>query len=363
MARPRQFALVLLCATVTLASWSAARLGGFEWSDVEHTAASIWNRAAAPGATTPLPLAMAAATTLHLKLPAPAVAHAAAPAADAAAVDPNPRETGFGLAGSAAAEAPAVEDHSPEEGSTPPSETHERLVSLLRSDAPAEEDLRPAARPVEIVDECLVVETCIDEYLWALYERTPKVDVNKVPKQIKTTVKTKKGKTQTVTKTITDYVVADFAWKDPIGAQKAGMSLKDYVIGGMDRDFKLKLFRAMRAMDDAGFMPGITSAFRDDYRQSIASGNKAASDSSFHGGSRRGGYGHGLAVDLVSVKGKTRLQRFAVSEELWKWIDAHEKELGVGRPYRDRDPPHVGPIDGKEYIAKRGLPIVRKAGL
>ena len=34
-----------------------------------------------------------------------------------------------------------------------------------------------------------------------------------------------------------------------------------------------------------------------------------------------------------------------------------------GRPYRDRDPPHVGPIDGKEYIAKRGLPIVRKAGL
>ena len=87
------------------------------------------------------------------------------------------------------------------------------------------------------------------------------------------------------------------------------MSLKDYVIGGMDRDFKLKLFRAMRAMDDAGFMPGITSAFRDDYRQSIASGNKAASDSSFHGGSRRGGYGHGLAVDLVSVKGKTRLQR------------------------------------------------------
>ena len=65
----------------------------------------------------------------------------------------------------------------------------------------------------------------------------------------------------------------------------------------------------------------------------------------------------------MSVKGKTRLQRFAVSEELWKGIDAHEKELGVGRPYRDRDPPHVGSIDGKEYIAKRGLPKVRKAGL
>jgi hypothetical protein len=101
-------------------------------------------------------------------------------------------------------------------------------------------------------------------------------------------------------------------------------------------------------------MPGITSAFRDDYRQSIASGKKAASDSSFHGGSRRGGYGHGLAADLVSVKGETRLERFASSVELWKWIDAHEKELGVGRPYLNRDPPHVGPLDGREYAAKRG---------
>ena len=353
MGRPRRFALALLCATVPLGGGCAARLAGLAWSDIESTATSIWHRAAARGATTASAPALAAVTSFHLKL--------LAPAADAATVDADPHETALGLADSAAA-APAVEEPSPEEGSTPPSETHERLVSLFRPEAPLE-DLRPAPRPIEIVDECLVVETCIDEYLWALYERTPKVDVNKVTKQIKTTVKTKKGKTRTVTKTLTDYFVADFGWKDPIAAQKAGMSLKDYVIGGMDREFKLKLFRAMRAMDDAGFMPGITSAFRDDYRQSIASGHKAASDSSFHGGSRRGGYGHGLAVDLVSVKGETRLQRFAVSEELWKWIDAHEKELGVGRPYLDRDPPHVAPIDGKEYVAKRGLPAVRNAGL
>ena len=180
--------------------------------------------------------------------------------------------------------------------------------------------------------------------------------------QIKTTVK-KKGKTRTVTKTVITYVVADFTWKDPIAAQRAGMSLKDYVIGGMDRGFKLKLYPALRAMDDAGLMPGITSAFRDDYRQSIATGNKAASDSSYHGGSRRGGYGHGLAVDLVSVKGDTRLQRSASSEELWKWIDAHEKELGIGRPYLDRDPPHVGPIDGKEYTDKRGRATAQLVGL
>src|SRR5262249_12629603 len=48
-----------------------------------------------------------------------------------------------------------------------------------------EEEAQPAVRPIEIVDECLVVDICIDEYLWALYERTPKVDTNKVTKQIK----------------------------------------------------------------------------------------------------------------------------------------------------------------------------------
>ena len=50
------------------------------------------------------------------------------------------------------------------------------------------------------------------------------------------------------------------------------MPLKDYVIGGLP-GFKPKLYHALRAMDDAGLMPGITSGFRDDYRQSIASGN------------------------------------------------------------------------------------------
>src|SRR6516225_2444299 len=351
MGRPRRFVLALLCATAAIAG--AASLGGFEWPGIENPVTPIWNRGAAGGATVasadagPLRAmlahamaSVAAVTTSHRARPEPATD----------AVDPGPRETAFRLASVSAAGAPVVEAPLPDAGPTPPPETHERLVSLFRPEAPVEEAPQPAVRPIEIVDECL----------WALYERTPKVDTNKVTKQIKTTVKTKKGKTRTVTKTITDYVVADFTWKDPAAAQKVGMSLKDYVIGGMDRGFRLKLFRALRVMDDAGFMPGITSAFRDDYRQSIASGNKAASDSSFHGGSRRGGYGHGLAIDLVSVKGETRLKRFAASEELWKWVDAHERELGVGRPYLDRDPPHVGAIDGKEYAAKRGRSPVRK---
>jgi hypothetical protein len=235
-----------------------------------------------------------------------------------------------------------------------------RLVSLFRPE-PLNEDLKPALRPVETLNECLVVEICIDDYLWSFYELTPKIDTNKVTHRIKTTIK-KKGKLRTVTRTITKYVAADFTWKDPIAAQKAGLSVKDYVIGGMDRRFKLKLYHAFRAMDDAGLMPGITSAFRDDYRQAIASGNKAASDSSYHGGSRRGGYGHGLAADLVSLKGETRMQRWASTVELWKWIDAREKELGIGRPYLDRDPPHVGPIDGREFAVKRGGAKAKRVG-
>jgi hypothetical protein len=99
----------------------------------------------------------------------------------------------------------------------------------------------------------------------------------------------------------------------------------------------------------------MTSGFRDDYRQSIASGNKAEINRSYHGGSLRGGYGHGLAADVVSIKGETRSERCSSSERMWKWIDTHGKEFGIGRPYLDKDPPHIAPIDGKEYADKRGV--------
>jgi hypothetical protein len=196
--------------------------------------------------------------------------------------------------------------------------------------------------------DCSGADTCIDRYLWALYQHTPKEDAIKVQEQRKVTVK-KKGKLIHVTRTFTTLVDEDFSWKDPKAAEKASLPMLDYVIGGMDRDFKVKLFHMLHAADEAGLSPGITSAFRDDYRQSIASGLKAANERSYHGGSLRGGYGHGLAADLVSVNGATRAQRLNSSETLWKWIDAHGKDFGIGRPYLDRDPPHVAPIDGKEY--------------
>lgn len=211
-------------------------------------------------------------------------------------------------------------------------------------------------------DQCAAQQACIDRYLWSLYERTPKLDTIKVPERRKVRIK-RKGKVRTVTRTFIKLMPEDFTWKDPAAAEHAGLSLIDYVIGGMDPAFRLTLYHALRAMDGAGLEPGITSAFRDDYRQIIAAGQKARAENSYHGGSRRGGYGHGLAVDLVSVKGATRAERWVSSEELWKWIDAHGKDFGIGRPYLDRDAPHVGPIDGKEYISHRGGVGVQHAAL
>ncbi|HMM91508.1 hypothetical protein [Bradyrhizobium sp.] len=221
-------------------------------------------------------------------------------------------------------------------------------------------DNTPAIPPLEINEECLVVDICIDRYLWALYERAPKIDAIKVSEQRKVTIK-RKGRMKTVTRTFTKRVDQDFTWKDPKAAERVGMSMMDYVIGGMDRKFKLKLFYALQAAEQAGLYPGITSAFRDDYRQGIASGLKAASDRSYHGGSLRGGYGRGLAADIVSVKGATRAQRWVSTEKLWKWIDANGKDFGIGRPYLDRDPPHVAPIDGQEYVSRRGTAKTQEA--
>ena len=234
---------------------------------------------------------------------------------------------------------------SPEEPSTD--------VAMVSPTDAVSDNAQPAIRTLEINEECLVAEICIDRYLWALYERAPKIDAIKVHEQRKVTIK-RKGKTKTVTRTFTRRVDEDFAWKDPKAAERAGMSMMDYVIGGMDRKFKLKLFHTLHAAEQAGLQPGITSAFRDDYRQGIASGLKAATDRSYHGGSTRGGYGRGLAADIVSVKGNSRAQRWVTTEKLWKWIDANGKDYGIGRPYLDRDPPHVAPTDGQEYVSRRG---------
>lgn len=298
---------------------------------------------------------------------------AASVVADAGRVD-TPRTTPMGTTVVASADVAAIPELVTEAGSdaTPAPGKSEPIIvaalpespQILPPESPPVQ-MAPVSTPdtapngdeatnlVDILDECFVLDICVDHYLWALYQRTAKVDTNKVVEWRKVTVK-KKRKMVTVSKRFTRLVEEDFTWKDPKAAERAGMPMMDYVIGGMDRGFKLKLFHALRAAEKAGLSPGITSGFRDDYRQSIASGLKAASNRSYHGGSLRGGYGNGVAADVVSVKGATRAQRWTSTVSLWEWIDANEMQFGIGRPYLHKDPPHVAPIDGKEYASRRG---------
>jgi hypothetical protein len=281
------------------------------------------------------------------------VVPASKPVTQAAIADmaPAARELDPVVTAALIASAPALPAENPPQQEAKESRTV--VASLEPSDAIKDDvgqgGASEASGSTEAHDECLVAGSCVDHYLWTLYQRTPKEDAVKIEDQRKVTVK-KRGKMVTVTRKFTKLVDEDFGWKDPKAAEHFGsMALDDYVIGGMDRDFKVRLVQMLRAADAAGLSPGITSAFRDDYRQSIASGLKAADNRSYHGGSLRGGYGHGLAADIVSVNGATRAERLASSEGLWKWVDAHGMEFGIGRPYLDRDPPHVAPIDGKEY--------------
>ena len=347
MMNPRRIATVAtaFCGTAVLASWVVASLAGFGSTTIENTGVVPVKQRRAPPLTADAQFAEPAL--------APAMGNAAVASADAATAAESVAGTATGTMAAADKPESIVVAALPDSSQMLPPETPPVPVTPASTPDPVPND---AVDSVEILDECLVADACIDRYLWALYQRTPKMDTIRVTERRKVTVR-KKGKTRTVTKSFTKRVDDDFTWKDPKAAEKAGMTMIDYVIGGMDRSFKLKLFHTLHAAERAGLSPGITSAFRDDYRQSIASGLKAATDRSFHGGSSRGGYGHGLAADVVSVKGATRAQRWVSTESLWKWIDAGGKEFGIGRPYLDRDPPHLAPIDGKEYASHRGTKV------
>ncbi|WP_249779363.1 peptidase M15 [Bradyrhizobium sediminis] len=343
---PRRSATVAAAfyPTVVIAGWAVVSLGGIGSTRIEASGAAHVVERLAPSLAANVELAAA---------PQPAaMGYAAVGKSDVATADE--------FLARPVSETAALEEPQPVVVAAltdpaevlPPEIPPAQAPAASTADAPPEDAATTAGR-IEIVGECLVAEPCIDQFLWALYQRTPKEDTIKEIEKRKVTVK-RKGKLVTVTRSFTRLVDNDFTWKDPKAAERAGMSMMDYVIGGMDRSFKMKLFHALYAAEAAGLQPGITSAFRDDYRQSIASGLKAASDRSYHGGSFRGGYGRGLAADIVSVNGTNRAQRWASTEILWKWVDANGKQFGIGRPYLGRDPPHVGPIDGQEYASRRG---------
>jgi hypothetical protein len=168
----------------------------------------------------------------------------------------------------------------------------------------------PSPKPEGIIGE-------VDRYLWEVYQRTAtKADSS-----------------------------GDFTWKDPAAAKHRGMSLSDYVIGGMDPDFREQLYDAGHAMDAAGIKWSMLSAFRDDYRQELASGLKAHGGNSLHGGSvATGGYGHGRAVDVTNAEGEV--------SAVWHWIDVHGAAYGLARPMPGYDPSHIQSRSGWHEIAQ-----------
>ena len=138
----------------------------------------------------------------------------------------------------------------------------------------------------------------------------------------------------------------DFTWKDVAAATRMGLSLEAYVIGGIDPDFKELIYAAGKHMDAAGIQWSILAAFRDDWRQQIASGFKASAKNSCHGGSRAvGGYGNGHCVDLWTAAGPV--------EALFAWIDHAGPAMGLARPLPNRDPAHVQPVGDWRAIAGR----------
>jgi hypothetical protein len=157
----------------------------------------------------------------------------------------------------------------------------------------------------------------VDRYLWEVYQRAP--------------VKSDSS--------------GDFTWKDPAAANRLGMSIQEYVIGGMDPDFREQLYHAGRAMDAAGIRWSMLSAFRDDYRQGLASGLKAHGGNSLHGGSTAtGGYGHGRAVDVTNTEGDVSV--------VWHWVDTHGTTYGLSRPMPGYDPSHIQSHNGWHDLAQ-----------
>jgi hypothetical protein len=179
----------------------------------------------------------------------------------------------------------------------------------------------PSGPPPQPPAEWASVPVPTDEvraYLWSVYQRTPvKADGH-----------------------------GDFTWKDISAAARAGLSIEEYVIGGIDPDFREVLYAVGHAMDAAGVEWTILSGFRDDFRQKLASGLKARVDNSFHGGSvATGGYRHGCAVDLASAD---RLD----DSKVWRWVDKNGRDLALHRPLRAADPAHIIPLPGWHEIGE-----------
>jgi hypothetical protein len=132
----------------------------------------------------------------------------------------------------------------------------------------------------------------------------------------------------------------EFTWKDAVAAARVNRTVCEYAIKGMHRDLREQLYALGTQADEAGLNWSFLSAFRDDYRQIIATGFKAQPCRSMHGGScRTEGWGDGQAADLWI--GDESGKPAADATPLLDLIDRVGPSLGLARPLRGADPPHV----------------------
>jgi hypothetical protein len=127
----------------------------------------------------------------------------------------------------------------------------------------------------------------------------------------------------------------DFTWKDHAAAKRLNMNVCDYAIKGMHPDMRESLYHFGKIADAQGIQWSFLSAFRDNYRQSIAEGwPRAATCGSMHGGTcRTKGYGDGRAADVWVASGPIGA--------LFGLIDRIGPKFGISRPMPGYDPAHV----------------------
>ena len=150
----------------------------------------------------------------------------------------------------------------------------------------------------------------VDDYLWEVYQRPP----------------------------IKRDSTGDFSWKDPAAAKRMGLSVEDYVIGGMDPEFREQLYHAGKAMDAAGMQWSMLSAFRDDYRQQPRLRLQGA----------RRQFAARRQPPHRRLRPWPRHRHHAAPTAtratVWKWLDAHGAKYGLYRPMPGADPAHVQPV-------------------
>ena len=153
MKSPRRLAaLAALCGTVALAGWVAG-LAGLGSPGIESTGA-------------PIEVSRATSATARAE-------HVDAPQATALGED------GVSVADMGSGSA-ALSDPPPmPRPAAPPV-----LFAAVSPTDPVQNAARPAVSS-EALDACLNSDVCIEQYLWSLYERTPKVDTVKVEERIK----------------------------------------------------------------------------------------------------------------------------------------------------------------------------------